>query len=115
MIRKNVWAISSICFLLHQILIYCHFSNIYLDSYLDPLVFIPTLIGGIEYLISFFLINFRIKTILIYCYTTIIAIIFEFVIPNFDHRFTADIYDCVAYFFGASVYTKTVFTRVIKS
>lgn len=108
--RKNVWIISSVCFLLHQTLIYYHFSNSFLDSYLDPLVFIPTLLGSIEYLIVFFVADFRIGKIPIFIYTGIATIMFEFIIPDFDHRFTADIYDCFAYFFGAHVYTRNTFT-----
>ncbi|CAI8381397.1 MAG: Uncharacterised protein [Owenweeksia sp. TMED14] len=102
-----IWAISLIIFLGHQISIQYHFSSKYLDSWLDPLVFIPVSIGTTEYLFRLFYSSFKVEPFFLYGYVVTVIIFFEIIIPLFDSRFTADFIDVIAYFIGAYAYSKT--------
>jgi hypothetical protein len=91
----------------HQIAIKYNFSNQLLDSWGDPFLFIPVLIGGIEIFLKLFSNNFTLKPIFIYSIATVSVILFEIIIPRFDNRFTSDLIDGFAVFGGALIYLKS--------
>jgi len=105
--KKYVWAISLFFFLFHQIAIKYNFSNPLLDSWLDPLLFIPVLIGGIEIFLKSLRDDFTLKPIFIYSFATVSIILFEIIIPTFDNRFTSDLFDGFAIFTGTWIYLKS--------
>ena len=105
--KKYVWAISFFFFVFHQIAIKYNFSNPLLDSWLDPLLFIPVLIGGIEIFLKSLRDDFTLKPIFIYSFATVSVILFEIIIPSFDDRFTTDLFDGFAIFTGAFMYVKS--------
>tara|TARA_Y100000389_G_C17208944_1_gene387522 strand:+ start:126 stop:452 length:327 start_codon:yes stop_codon:yes gene_type:complete len=105
--KKIVWAISLVCFLSHQIAIKYNFSNQFLDSWIDPLLFIPVLIGGIEIFLKFLRNDFTLKPIIIYSFAAASVVLFEIIIPSFDNRFTSDVIDGFALFSGAFIYLKS--------
>ena len=72
-----------------------------LDNYLDPLLTIPFMGGWGVWLMRWFQRDFTWKWFNVIIFTIGISITFEWWIPSFDSRFTADIGDVVAYFLGA--------------
>lgn len=105
--KKYVWTISLFFFLFHQIAIKYNFSNPLLDSWLDPLLFIPVLIGGIDIFLKSVFDDFTLRPIFIYSFATVSVILFEIIIPSFDNRFTSDLIDGFAVFGGAFIYLKS--------
>jgi len=105
--KKYVCTISLFFFLFHQIAIKYNFSNPLLDSWLDPLLFIPVLIGGIEIFLKSLRDDFTLKPIFIYSFATVSVILFEIIIPSFDNRFTSDLLDGLAIFTGTWIYLKS--------
>ena len=107
MTKKYVCTVSLFFFISHQIAIKYNFSNQLLDSWLDPLLFIPVLIGVIEIFIKSLRDNFKLKPIIIYSFAAVSVILFEIIIPSFDNRFTSDLIDGLAIFAGTLIYLQS--------
>lgn len=73
------------------------------DNYLDDLVIIPIVLGMAIMIQQKFITNYlftvNYKTV-IYSWLYF-CIIFEYIIPKFNHHFTSDWFDCLAYGIGA--------------
>lgn len=72
-----------------------------LDRYLDPLLTIPFMGGWGVWLMRRFQPEFSWRWYNVLIFTLALSLAFEWWIPSFDPRFTADSGDVLAYFLGA--------------
>jgi hypothetical protein len=71
-----------------------------IDSYLDPFLSMPIMIGLPILGVRLWDKNFKIKPSLAWGFALTVAVIFEYWIPRFDPRFTADLIDAPFYLLG---------------
>lgn len=107
-LKNPVFLLSLILVLAHQLSQkVLHFSFPILDSFLDPLLCPPILLGLIlmerRRLLNLEE-NHTFSNIEIFIMTGTMALIFELGFPYFSSKFTADIWDVVMYFIGAVIF-----------
>ena len=113
-LQNKTWIGCISLFLAHQIsqkllALQCPF----LDSYLDPFLSIPILLGGILLERRFFLskyysakekVLYQFSIFEIVILSTFFALLFEVGFPCWSENFTYDSFDFFAYFFGSLVF-----------
>lgn len=74
----------------------------FLDSFLDPLLAVPVLVGVPSALAGLLMRRaLPLPASWIWSFAVLLAVLFEVWIPTFDARFTADSRDALAYLLGA--------------
>ncbi len=112
--QLSIWIVCLLVLLSHQITQKIgHWPLPFLDSYLDPFLSMPILMGGIIIERSFLLCTFypkKVRTVYRFSIFEIIvisiffALLFEEGFPYWSQDFTRDEWDYVAYFFGSLVF-----------
>lgn len=101
-----LFIIYTILFIIHQVLqkvLNAHIQII--DSYLDPLLFMPVLLQLIKWERKcIFKKNYYFSFVEIVIWTSSIALITEYIFPKMNDNFTADIIDVFMYFAGAMIF-----------
>ena len=91
-------------FVAHQALLAVDIHLIWADSYMDPLCTVPVALGIPSMVARRVQPGFLLSWWSVLGFTAVLAVAFEFWIPRFDPRFTADTLDVVAYFTGAGIW-----------
>ena len=106
---------SLVIFTINQLLQYFDLSTEFMSSYLDDLLFFPISLSII------WLFENRTKNYEISIYHSLIgliliSILFEYLIPMFDSRFTADPFDIIFYSLGIAIYhlSRTIKLKFVK-
>ncbi len=87
----------------------------FISSYLSDALALPLVLGGMEYLLRWlYRSDFETRWIHMFLVGTVFSIWFEFLLPQWDQRFTADYWDVVAYFFGG-VFWMLIFPPSLKT
>lgn len=97
----------SVVFLVHQYMQKVMHAPIpLLDSYLDPVLFIPITLHlvTLERRWMLGIPGYKLSMLQIAGYFVLISVIGEIVFPYYSKHFTADILDVVGYFAGAALY-----------
>ena len=74
------------------------------DSYLDPLLCMPLLLGGYQLEQRWLLGRERLSLVEVMAITGLLSFVFEYLFPRFSSGFTADWRDVAAYFTGALLF-----------
>ena len=102
------WILCSCTFIIHQITQKLFSWNlVWIDSYLDPLLCMPILLGLILAERRFILRNNKVYTFSFFeilVITFILGIIFEEGFPTWSNQFTKDYLDYIFYFVGALLF-----------
>lgn len=102
----KLFVFYSVIFFINQIFQYFDYGMIFTTSYLDDLLFFPITLSIIELYekrkISNYVIPIRYTLIAV----IFVSVLFEFIIPKIDLRFTSDLY-IVFYMLGAILYHST--------
>ncbi|MDG1252235.1 MAG: hypothetical protein P8N56_01000 [Schleiferiaceae bacterium] len=102
--NRIVW-ISMGLFFGHQALIQSGYSLSGLDSYLDPLLFLPIALGCSAWLVRGIAPGFQWDRRFVIGFWLLSSAAFEAWIPSFDGRFTSDPWDVLAYALGGLGYS----------
>lgn len=103
-LNRNIWL--GICLLLfgfHQWAQLNEKSSPWVDSYVDPILFLPIALGASSWVIR------RIQPLFIWDWRFVFgawmaaSLVFEWWIPSFDNRFTADYWDILCYGLGGII------------
>lgn len=100
----RAWILIFLVFFFGQILQRVGYSNLFVSGYLDDLVALPLVLGGILIfyrLVSKKNINLLIPTKHVLVTTLIFSVYFEVIAPQFLPTFTADFFDVVCYCSGS--------------
>jgi hypothetical protein len=89
-------------FLAHQMVIAWGRSAVWADSFLDPFLFLPVALGAAGWLLRRWNAQFRWRIPFILGAWAATSFVFEYWIPSFDPRFTADAWDVMSFALGAS-------------
>jgi len=110
-ISFKIWIACIGLFLVHQFSQkYLHWNCYFLDSFLDPFLSMPILLGGIQLERTFFLHKFkRLPPTITYQFTLLeigvlslfFSLLFEEGFPYWSEHFTRDYWDYFAYFLGS--------------
>ena len=95
--------LSLFFFGVHQWALATGYSHPWADSYLDTLLFLPITMGIPAWAIRRIEPSFKWQWPFILGAWILSAILFEYYIPAFDTRFTADIWDVLAYALGGTL------------
>ena len=89
---------------IHQWALHTQMYFTWIDSYLDPLLFLPIALGLAGWAVRIMAPAFQWNGPFIFLAWAAGSIAFEAWIPAFDDRFTSDLYDVLAYGFGALLF-----------
>ena len=105
LLRQYWWWWLSGLALLHQVLQKVFLVQIpFLHSYLDDVLCIPIFLGIWNWERSIWWGKTTLSISEILALVVLVFIVFEWVVPKYDARFTADYWDGAAYLLGAGLY-----------
>src|SRR5690606_15364543 len=106
-----LFGVCLILFLLHHYLQYiARFSFAMLDSYLDPLLFMPILLTLITWERQLMYKNrlYTLSLMHIFGYLLLVSVLCEVVLPMWTERMTADVWDVLFYALGTILYLAVI-------
>lgn len=101
-----VFIISALLFSTNQLVLLSEIQHPFLSGYVDDILVIPIVLSLVTILIRFFTKNpsFRVDLGMLITSVVLFSIAFEWLLPRFSDKYTADPIDVLCYCVGAIVY-----------
>lgn len=99
--KNGVWVAFLVIYLIHRYLLRPT-QSAFIDSYLDDFLSVPIIAGITQTSMQLWLgPRYKLSWKQVLFIAGYLSVVFELLLPNFSRRYTSDLWDVLAYFFGA--------------